>query len=204
VVCLAEVPLVDPPDSPAPDEAHPPSVEVEGRFDGSTLTVRTMRPTKPEPSGVPVAGPPCHPPAGGWQKVTNVRYLAALADYEHAHPDAVVIERASRPAPGVSVPVLAADPARVAEVERAATEAYGHPLCVVPSRYTAGQVHATLSKLQRLFTTDKLPGVYSVGLTVTDDGQAQVEVEAVMDSPRLRETIATTPKGLVDVKEWIK
>jgi hypothetical protein len=78
-------------------------------------------------------------------------------------------------------------------------------LCVVRSRYSPAVVRRVEASLAALLRSARdryeLTGV---GLSVTTQGQPRVVVEALVETPALREVVSSEPAGLVEIVPWLR
>jgi hypothetical protein len=96
--------------------------------------------------------------------------------------------------------IASADPART---KAALAAAYPRQLCIVRSRYRVSEVHAAKAAATALLM-QHLYGVFAVGSTVGNDGQPVVEVDATLNTPELRQALASQPPGLIVIVPWLR
>lgn len=179
-----------------------------GTFRSGTLTVARQGPPKPAPnSGPSLRNPPCAAPPGGWPSgPPSASARRALDSYRVRFPDDVVAVAIFHPSSGGSVVTIAStDPARTRAI--LGTPFRGR-LCIVRSRYRAAVVRRVKASLTALLRRSSSPrGRYEmtgVGLTVSEQGQPRVLVEALVETSALRRVVASKPAGLVEVVPWLR
>ena len=179
-----------------------------GTFGNGTLTVVRQGPPKPAVSSGPfLRRPPCAAPRGKWPSgPPSASASRALDAYRGRFPADVVSLAIFHPAAGWSVVTIAStNPARTRAI---LDRPFGGRLCVVRSRYRAAVVTKTKASLAALLRRSSSPsGRYEmtgVGLTVSEQGQPRVLVEALVETSGLRRVVASKPAGLVEVVPWLR
>jgi hypothetical protein len=179
-----------------------------GTFGNGTLTVVRQGPPKPGVSSGPfLRHPPCAAPRGGWATGPSSVSTSRVVDaYRARFPADVVSVAIFRPGSGASVVTIAStNPARTRAM---LSPPFRGRLCVVRSRYPAVVVRTTMASLTALLRRSSSPsGRYEmtgVGLTVSEQGQPRVLVEALVETSGLRRVVASKPSGLVEVVPWLR
>jgi hypothetical protein len=176
-----------------------------GTLEEGTLHVTDQGPPRPEPSGPELKDPPCPPPSGGWASATSENPpMQAIDAYEHGFPSDVISVAVFRPDGGTWVITIASiEPART--VGKLSAD-YPDQLCVVPSRYTLGEVHDAQAAATALLPSggNDPYQVTGVGRTVGDDGQPVVQVDAISNTPQIDDALASQPPGLIRVVPWLR
>ncbi len=173
-----------------------------GTFSDGTLQVNEQGPPRPTGNGPRLVDPPCSPPPTGWATGSvDEPSTTAVEAYESQFPSDVASVAMFHPQSQTWVVTIAStDPARTTAALGAE---YPDQLCVVQSRYQVSDVHDAKAAATALLSQDQY-GVTAVGLTTGTDGQPVVEVEAVSDTPELRDALASQPAGLVNIVPWLK
>jgi hypothetical protein len=179
-----------------------------GTFGNGILTVVRQGPPKPAVSSGPsLRKPPCATPRGGWPNgASSASASRALDAYRARFPADVVSVAIFHPASGVSVTTIAStNPARTRAI---LGPRFGGRLCIVRSRYSAAVVRSAKASLTALLRRSSSPsGRYEmtgVGLTVSEQGQPRVLVEALVETSGLRRVVASKAAGLVVVVPWLR
>jgi len=176
-----------------------------GTFSDGTLSVVRQAPPRPATSAGPfLRNPPCAAPRGGWARGRPSESARGAFDaYRARYPGDVASGAMFHPASGVSVLTVAStNPARTRAV-------LGVPwrgrLCVVRSRYSPAVVRRVEASLAALLRSahDRYE-LTGVGLSVTTQGQPRVVVEALVETPALREVVSSEPAGLVEIVPWLR
>jgi hypothetical protein len=145
--------------------------------------------------------PPCPPPPGGWPRGLDDRSPDNLefdvGDLKQAGAAIMIVT--FRPGPGQAVLVVtAADPRAVEDRLR---PQLGPRLCVVPSRWTKGEIDAVHDHLH-----DRLAdwGIYQLGIEALEDAQAQVTAKASKVVQELADWAASLPPGILRLDPWLR
>jgi hypothetical protein len=179
-----------------------------GSFSNGTLTVERQGPPRPAPSSGPsLRNPPCAAPPGGWATgPPSVSARRALDSYRARFPADVVAVAIFHPVSGGSaVTIASTNPARTRAI---LSPPFRRRLCVVRSRYRAAVVRRTKDSLTALLRRSSSPSrryeMTGVGLTVSEQGQPRVLVEALVETSGLRRVVASEPAGLVEIVSWLR
>jgi hypothetical protein len=179
-----------------------------GTFRNGMLTVVRQGPPRPAVSSGPsLREPPCAAPRGGWPNgPASASASRALDAYRARFPADVVSVAIFHPASGLSVMTIAStNPARTRAI---LSSPFRGRLCIVRSRYRAAVVRSAMASLTALLRRSSSPsGRYEmtgVGLTVSEQGQPRVLVEALVETSGLRRVVASKPAGLVEVVPWLR
>jgi hypothetical protein len=89
-----------------------------------------------------------------------------------------------------------------ARTERELGPSYPRQLCVIRSRYTKSQVNEALALVMKV--NAHRFAIYSFGHSVGLDGQQQIVVSTLMDTPALRAALSSAPAGLIHIDPWLK
>ena len=179
-----------------------------GTFENGTLTVVLQGAPKPGVSSGPfLRRPPCAAPRGGWATgPSSSSASGALDAYRARFPADVAAVAIFHPASGASVTTVASTNA--ARTRAMLSPSFRRRLCVVRSRYRAVVVRKTKASLTALLRRSSSPGgryeMTGVGLTVSEQGQPRVLVEALVETSGLRRVVASKPAGLVEVVPWLR
>jgi hypothetical protein len=179
-----------------------------GTFGNGTLTVVRQGPPKPAVSSGPfLRHPPCAAPRGGWPSGPPTASASrALDAYRARFPADVVSVAIFHPASGGSAVTIAST--NTARTRAILGSPFRGRLCVVRSRYRAAVVTKTKASLTALLRRSSSPsGRYEmtgVGLTVSEQGQPRILVEALVETSGLRRVVASKPDGLVEVVSWLR
>ena len=90
-----------------------------------------------------------------------------------------------------------------AAVEHALRPTYGVRLCVVVSRYSTDELAAVDRDVEVLWREPERHGMLSIGQTVGDDLQRQVELSVVRMTDELHGAMDRHPPGLLRVDPWL-
>jgi hypothetical protein len=145
--------------------------------------------------------PPCSPPTHGWP------HSEPGPEYE---PGVNLSPRPPHPIPGATaVTVFRPAPTQVvlvvATTEPAQAEAllrplYGDAVCIVPSRWTAGEIEVVRAAINR-HLTEWL--IFGAGQTSAEDGQALPYANVTRLIPKMADWARSIPTGLLDVRVWL-
>jgi hypothetical protein len=174
-----------------------------GTFANGTLTVVRQGPPKPAVSSGPfLRHPPCAAPRSGWAGgPSSVSANRALDAYRARFPADVVSVAIFHLGSGVRVVTIAStNPARTRAI---LGPPFRRRLCVVRSRYRATVVRRTKASLTALLRRRRYQ-LTGVGLTVSEQGQPRVLVEALVETSGLRRVVAAEPAGLVEIVPWLR
>ena len=179
------------------------SAYLAGSFSNGVLHVMEQGPPRP-PDSRPYVGiePPCPAPPAGWATypTSEPATTPALDAYRRHFGGDITSFAWFHPRPQTWVGVIAStDPARTTA---ALAITYTGHLCVVRSRYRVSEVHAAKAAATALLM-QHLYGMFAVGSTVGNDGQPVVEVGATLDTPELRQALASQPAGLIVIVPWL-
>jgi hypothetical protein len=102
--------------------------------------------------------------------------------------------------PGKNQPVLVVAAADPAVVEARLRPRLGGSLCVVPSRWTKGQLDDVSSQLHQRLQHWNL---YELRRQHADDGQARIAARLVRVLPQIAAWAASLPPGIVRLEPWL-
>lgn len=178
--------------------------DLTGTYRAGTVTVTRQRPFAQQPV-TPRDRVPCPAPAGGWPRgpAEENLDLTPAEQYQNAHPGFVNMLALLRPSPNQVLAYILTDQDPV-PVRSALAPVCGGRLCVTRSRYTRGQIAATISALEVQMAGDSLTTVTTVGEGLSDTGQPQVSVEVPAVSPAFAHLLDTQPADLVHLSVWIE
>jgi hypothetical protein len=174
---------------------------VTGLWTGSELRIEAQSSGRPEPGPGPRWDtPPCPAPPGGWPRGMNGRDDENLAfdlgDLEETGAAVTVVT--FRPGAGQAVLVVAAaDPAAV---DARLRPQLGERLCVVPSRWTKHDVDRVRGHLRARWDDWH---IHLLGVTATEDAQAQVTADLARVLPQTAAWAATLPPGILRLNPWL-
>lgn len=183
------------------------SAYLAGTFRDGVLYVSRQGPTRPSGDGPTQIKPPCAAPPNGWAPGPpwNPSWDAVDA-YRRRFPADVTMASVFSPDPRTWVMTVASTDA--ARTESLLRKDYPDRLCVVASRYELVEVRHAKAQAMALFAPPpdgRSPyWVTDVHVVGGDDGQPLVWVEAVLDTPELRQALASQPAGLVEIAPWLK
>jgi hypothetical protein len=153
------------------------------------------------PQRVPTwSDPPCLPPAGGWPHGMNGQYVDNL-DFdlgELEETGAAVSTVVFRPSHDQAVLVVAASD--IAAVETRLRPQLRNRLCVIPSRWTRGQLDAAL---QHFTSMAQRWQIYEWGPRCDEQAQTSMTAILVRVTEEIAQWIANQPDGLVTVEPWL-
>jgi hypothetical protein len=173
-----------------------------GIWSGNLLRVQQQAPPEGQPRNrVPRwATPPCPPPEGGWPDLGS-----GLGD---KNPDfdlgdlretgAAVCVTLFRPSESQAVVVVAA--ADSDAVEAKLRPQLGGLLCVVPSRWTSGQLSAVRASLHE---HQEEWNLYQWGESSTEDGQACITASLTRVTPEIAPWVSSLPPGILALEPWL-
>lgn len=144
---------------------------------------------------------PCSPPSGGWARTSTSidskvaeRYAATHASYVPAlalvHPtlDTHIIEVVTN---GLTTKAL----------EDLAKSYPANELCVARTRF-ASEALATVQKDPTLQTG--MNGIFASGvMSVGSNGELEYRIEALIETPELRQALSKYPSGLISLHTWL-
>jgi hypothetical protein len=174
---------------------------VTGVWTGAELRIERQSRRQPEADRGPRWDtPPCPPPAGGWPHGMNGRYTDNLefdlGDLEETGAAVTVV--IFRPGENQAVLVVAAaDPAAV---EARLRPQLGQRLCVVPSRWSKRDLDLVRGHLHDHWDDWNLLGL---GVTASEEAQAQVTAKLARMLPQTATWAATLPPGIVSLDPWL-
>jgi hypothetical protein len=143
--------------------------------------------------------PPCPPPEGGWPAMAAYEGSGLFRDLDDLDgTGAAVAVTWFRPGENQLVLVVAAaDPAAV---EARLRPWLGGSLCVVPSRWTKGQLNDASSQLRERWQQWSLYGLQKQN---AGDGQGCVAARLVRVLPQIAVWTAALPPGIVVLEPWL-
>lgn len=103
-----------------------------------------------------------------------------------------------RPSDTQAVLVIAATD--IAAVERQLRPQLPDRLCVVPSRWTPGQLHRAGDYLRK---NRELWRIYTIGSESDEQAQATVTAALVRITDEVADWITTQPDGLIELRPWL-
>lgn len=171
---------------------------VTGVWSGEQLRIERLGAPAAEPA-TPArwVTPPCPPPEGGWPTVHRRGELSYDVG-DLADTGAAVAVTVFRPGEDQAVLVVAA--ADQAAVEARLRPQLGTSLCVVPSRWTKGQLDDVRDDLSRRWQQWDL---YRLGPQNGADGQAHIAARLVRVLPQVAAWAAAVPPGIVVLQPWL-
>ena len=150
----------------------------------------TARPTKE------LREPPCTGPAAGWPRGADGENLD-LAGFQHDDEALVAISLFRPSARQVVLVVATTDPEGM---ERELRPRFDQRVCVVASTWTKAQVDEVTAALRINMRAWRL---YQTGLAVREDGQAEVNADAVLVTEQFASWAEHVPDGLLQVDPWL-
>lgn len=171
-----------------------------GQWQGDRIAVHRQTQDRPDRHRRRRSDPPCPPPPGGWPHGMNGRSIDNL-DFEIGdlqETGAAVTVTIFRPSDTQAVLVIAATD--IAAVERQLRPQLPDRLCVVPSRWTPGQLHRAGDYLRK---KRELWRIYTIGSESEEQAQATVTAGLVRITDEVADWITTQPDGLIELRPWL-